>query len=491
MLEFSSRLHVLLLAPYPLLHIETWEEARTLALLSQLAGAMGRAVQIWRPEDYSDPVAGLIRFVRHATEEQSATLWVAIDAHPYLSDHAVVRRLRLASRRLHETGGTLILVGPTIDAPPEVAREFTSLVMPLPDAGELDGILGVVLDEPPALAGIDRGRAATAALGLTSAEAHRAYERARRMHEFEAARGRTFDFAAGVIDEKRRLLASDRALEFHSLDTDMNGVGGLDELKLWLHERRDAFGRDARTFGLPMPRGALLLGVQGCGKSLAARAIAGYWGLPLLRLDVSALFSGDTPADSALQAALRSAAAISPCVLWVDEIEKGFTGDQSADARRLLGSLLIWLQQKQAPVFFVATANDVRTMPPELFRRGRFDEIFFVDLPDHRARTEILALHLRARRRDPASFDLEELARVGENYSGAELEQAIVAAMYTAFAEKRDVAQADLLAALRATVPLYAMYETEIKALRTWANGRARPAGRNRKLSDLFARQPG
>jgi hypothetical protein len=485
-LDFASRLHVLLLAPYPLIHIQTWEEARAIGTIVQLAGANARPVRVWRPESH-EPLLAAVEAIRSAPD---AEVLIVVDAHPFLDDHELVRALRLAARSLQDTGGTIVFVGARLTAPFELSRDWTTIPMPLPGALDLRAVLDVALEATDLPDAATRARLVGAALGLTSAEAHRAFDRATRLAALAQARGAGFDWEAAVIEEKRRLLAQSRALEFHDSRESLDAVGGLDALKNWLGERRAAFGEDARRFGLPEPRGLLLVGVQGCGKSLAAKAIAGHWGIPLVRLDVSALFSGGEPADTALQAALQSAAAIAPCVLWVDEIEKGFAVADDGESKRLLGSLLIWMQQRTEPVFFVATSNDVHAMPPELFRRGRLDEVFFVDLPDQRARVEILTLHLRRRGRSPGDFDVDELARQTENFSGAELEQVIIAGLYTAFASRRPLSQVDLLAAARTTVPLYALYETEVKALRTWSNGRARPAGANRRVTDYFTKPP-
>ena len=324
-----------------------------------------------------------------------------------------------------------------------------------------------------------------AALGLTAAEAVRALRRACRV-----AGGLDGKAVGEIVREKRRALRRTPALSFHEVSADLGQVGGLSELKRWLSERRRAFGEEARRFGLPTPRGLLLFGVQGCGKSLCAKAVAREWRFPLLRLDLASAFGGATQSpEAALREAMQVAESLAPAVLWIDEIEKGFAAT-STDARasRVFGSFLTWLAEKESPVFVVATANDVAGIPPELLRRGRFDELFFVDLPSAAERAEILAIHLRQRGRDPTHYRLDELAAQSERLTGAELEQAVTSALFRAFEQSRELEEEDIANALHETVALYDTYEERIKELRDWARVRARPASVDPKLVDLFAR---
>jgi SpoVK/Ycf46/Vps4 family AAA+-type ATPase len=293
---------------------------------------------------------------------------------------------------------------------------------------------------------------------------------------------------AGIVREKRQALRRTQALSFHEPAAGLGDVGGLGELKRWLRERRRAFTDEARRFGLPLPRGLLLLGVQGCGKSLSAKAVAREWNFPLLRLDLAAAFGSrdDTP-EATIRQATAVAESLAPCVLWIDEIEKGFSAaNEGGASSRVFGAFLTWLSEKQAPVFVVATANDVTRLPPELLRRGRFDDLFFVDLPTHAERVEILAIHLARHGRDPLQFDLEELAAQAARLSGSELEQVVSAGLYNAFTEGRDLGWNDLANAITETVPLYETYEERIKELRDWARTRARPATLDAKAADLF-----
>jgi SpoVK/Ycf46/Vps4 family AAA+-type ATPase len=327
--------------------------------------------------------------------------------------------------------------------------------------------------------------AVTSALGLGLEEARRAFRLALR------AGG---DPTGSVLEEKRRLLRRSAALDCLDLGEEAAGlraVGGMDELKRWLQERQRALGPEARAFGLPAPKGLLLLGVQGCGKSLCAKAVAAQWRLPLARLDLAGVFAGEVAPEAALRQAIAAAEAMAPAVLWVDEIEKGFGGSalqEDASLYRLFGWFITWLAERQSELFVVATANEVEGLPPELLRKGRFDEVFFVDLPDLRSRQEILAIHLERRGRDSTRMSIPSLAQRAEHFSGSELEQVVVSGLHAAFAAGRELEAVDLERALQQAVPLYRTYEERIKALRAWAQDRARPASSNVKLVDYFQR---
>jgi SpoVK/Ycf46/Vps4 family AAA+-type ATPase len=370
-------------------------------------------------------------------------------------------------------------------------REAATVELPLPNEAELLSLFERLHDkqtDTPSK-GADAtpqilNSAARSALGLTGSEAVRVFRKA-----CAKSNGLNDDAVEAIVHEKRRALGRTPALSFHQFDAGLGDVGGLGELKLWLQERRRAFGSEAQSFGLPTPRGLLLLGVQGCGKSLCAKAVAREWHFPLLRLDLAATFSSGTQSpEQAIREAVLVAESLAPAVLWIDEIEKGFAASESdPSASRVFGSFLTWLSEKDSPVFVVATANDVAALPPELLRRGRFDDLFFVDLPTENERAEILSIHLRRRGRDPLQFKLAELADQAARLSGAELEQVVTAALYAAFAESRDLSETDLENAIHDTVPLYDTYEERIKELRDWAKGRTRPASVDAKMVELFA----
>jgi SpoVK/Ycf46/Vps4 family AAA+-type ATPase len=285
-----------------------------------------------------------------------------------------------------------------------------------------------------------------------------------------------------IAQMKKEILSRERVLDCVPEQEGLDDVGGLRALKAWLEKRRDALTPEAKKFGVEAPRGILLLGVQGCGKSLAAKAVAKSWGLPLLRLEPGRLFDkfiGES--EKNLDRALATAERMAPCVLMIDEIEKGFASVVSSESdgglsRRILGRLLGWMQERAAPVFLVATCNQITALPPELMRKGRFDEIFFIDLPGGDERRQIFAIHLTRRHRDPKGFDLGALAAASEGFSGAEIEQAVVAALYTAFARRTELSTEHILEEIKATKPLSVTRAEEIEALREWAQGRAVPA---------------
>ncbi len=294
-----------------------------------------------------------------------------------------------------------------------------------------------------------------------------------------------------LLDNKRNLLSRNPVLEVMKVDGGIGDIGGLAELKQWIVERRGNFSDKARAFGIPMPKGMLMLGVQGCGKSLTSKTIANIWNFPLVRLDFVNLFRQGSSVEELIKEAVTVAEAFAPIVLWIDEIEKAlFQDDQSAEIRRVLGWLMTWMQEKTRPVFLVATANNVEVLPPELLRKGRFDEIFFIDLPTADEREEILRIHLERRHRDPKKYDLPKLAAAAEHFSGAEMEQIVVDGLVADYAKGRELTQKTLEEVLRRTVPLAVTYEEQIKKLRMWSRGRARNASGNIRIESLFNGQP-
>jgi SpoVK/Ycf46/Vps4 family AAA+-type ATPase len=479
-----------------LLYVVTEEEERALALCrAALGGEAG--VAVWSrtrgldPIDRAarDPHAALDALLRPAATERSLAA-ILLDFHHELEDRTVARHLRDVLPELYPRRRCAVIVAPTLRLPEGLAAETTVLRLPLPDRDELAGALGslVTARGAPAASAAALHALLGAAAGLTYTQAQRAFSRA--LHVDPALGPRA---VAVVTEEKQRLLARDRGLELVEVKERPEDLGGLESFKAWIGERALAFAHDARAFGLHAPRGVMLLGVQGCGKSLTAKAVAGLLHIPLVRLDLPSVLGSRDGAEEGLARALASAEAIAPVALWVDEIEKGFAGTAPGEgsdprAARVLGAFSTWLQERRAPVFVVATANDVTRLPPELLRRGRFDELFFVDLPDLEARRAILALHLGKRGREPEAFDLAAIAAGCEGYSGAELEQVVVGALHRAYALGREVETQDLRRLAQDLVPLYRTYEEQIKALREWARGRARVAGRETAVVDLFRR---
>ena len=317
-----------------------------------------------------------------------------------------------------------------------------------------------------------------AALGLTLGEAENVF--AKIIVKNQRLSG---EHVNEVFAEKQQIIRKSGLLEYYAAEEDFTSVGGLSVLKDWVNKRAVAFTAEARAFGLPAPKGVLLLGVQGCGKSLCAKAVSRLWQLPLLRFDMGRMFGSLVgSSEENVRRAIAVAESIAPAVLWVDEIDKAFTGSQSSGVTdggttaRVFGTFLTWLSEKSAPVFVVATANDVSQLPPELLRKGRLDEIFYVDLPLDEERAEIFRIHLAKRNRNPEEFDLPALAAASPEFSGAEIEEAIISALYDAFYAKQELATAHVLATLSQTVPLARTMAEKITAQRNWAIGRARNA---------------
>jgi AAA+ superfamily predicted ATPase len=493
---FARELDTLVRARYPLLYLVSWEEQRLDTLLAELARSHGKELLAWSvtqglrrvesargagAEGPRDPVEAL----QAVAKLSEPSLVVLKDFHPFLTDPAVVRSLRELSHALKSTYTTVILLSPTLVIPPELEKEISVLDVPLPTAGELLDLLReivtVVRKNNRAQVNLSRDDAEQlikAALGLTLSEAENAFAKA------IAQNGKLDrDDIPLVLDEKRQVIRKAGLLEYFATDEKLGNVGGLENLKGWLDRRGAAFAEAARRFGLPEPKGLLLLGVQGCGKSLTAKAIASTWRLPLLRLDMGRIFSGLVgSSEENLRRAIRVAEGVAPAVLWVDEIEKGLSGVGSSGfsdggvTARVFGTLLTWLQEKTAPVFVVATANRIELLPPELLRKGRFDEIFFIDLPAAPERRDIFAIHVARRGRDPRAFDTARLASLSEGWSGAEIEQAVISGLYDAYAEQQELAERHVEKALRESVPLAATMREEIAKLRDWSRTRTRPA---------------
>jgi SpoVK/Ycf46/Vps4 family AAA+-type ATPase len=466
----EDRLRELLLRVAMRLEVPLYTWSRTRGLVRD---GMEQAVY-----DTADP----IKMLAHLEASAAPGLFLLADFHPYLEDPLLVRKLREVLPGFTTDGRALVLSGNGVRLPPEIGTQGVPYDLSLPDLDEIRADLRQEVREAATREGVrieigeeEADGIARELQGLTRDEIRRALRRAM----VEDGRLTGSDIAL-IRDAKRESVGQTGLLEFFPVP-DREPVGGMGALTAWLRKRRDALGEEARHFGLEPPRGVLLMGVQGCGKSLMARNVASEWSLPLVRLDPGALYDkyvGETERN--LRRALDTADAMSPAVLWIDEIEKGFARDGSeADggvSGRLLGTFLTWLQERDSRVFVVATANDVDRLPPELLRKGRFDEIFFVDLPDASARSDILALHLARRGRDPDGFDLGQLSAAAEGFSGSELEQAIVAGLYTAFSSRQDLDQDTLMAEIEAAVPLSVTAAERVEALRRWARGRAVPA---------------
>jgi len=495
----QDRIRRLLDAEHPCVRIVTDEEEHARQITWEVASAMRLPLKTWSAvaglqDEMLDPgprdpepglgtenaAAALLRLARL----DDPHLFLTLDLSPHLEDPVTLRALRELLDRCRRTGSRVVMIDHHEEAPALVRRIATPVTVDLPDETELEEIVRRTLRRRHRVRSIeiDLTREQLCALirnmrGLTRTQAERiALELVLDDDRLDAS-----DIES-VVARKRRSLHVDGLLEFVEAPTTLDAVGGLDRLKAWLAAREEAFDEQAGEFGLPAPRGVLLLGVQGAGKSLCAKAIATAWRRPLLRLDPGALYDryiGES--ERRLRGALEQAEAMAPMVLWIDEIEKGFASASSRStdgglSQRMFGALLTWMQEHEAPVFLVATANDIEALPPELLRKGRFDEIFFVDLPKAPARRMIFQIHLRKRGRDLDRFDLDALAQASEGFSGAEIEQAVVSAMHHAYAARADLDTGMLLEAVRDSPPLSVTMRERIDALRAWASDRCAPA---------------
>ncbi len=413
-------------------------------------------------------------------------VFILKDFHRHIEEAIVVRRLRDVAQRFSAQRQTIIITAPSISLPQELTSLVEYLELPLPNIERLRAVVEVVysrlarthtlksqIDSPGLVAVAENLR------GLTEEEAERAVSQAILKHYALCP-----DVVTDVLDAKKNLLRRSGMLEFIEVSESLASIGGLENLKRWLQHRRGAWEESARSFGLEPPRGVIILGVQGCGKSMCARAIAGEWKLPLVRFDTSMIFDkfvGET--EKRIKKLFQVAEELAPAVLWIDELEKVFAGSgtdsSSSDAgvsSRLLGSFLSWMQDRRAAVFVAATSNNVVALPPELIRKGRFDELFFVDLPNSAERRAIVNIQLARHKLNPANFDLDQLVKASKTYSGAEIDAALQTAMYEAFSSKKPVTTESVLEALQSTVPLSATRAEEIQSLRAWSRHRAVPA---------------
>ncbi len=468
----------------------TAEEARAEAIVKAAADELQRPLHAWSAtEGFVDTTLGTIQScpdpglaLDQITDLQDDAVILLRDFGAFLEDKDPIlhRKLRDTLRNARSTGKLLILLGVWKPLPAELERELTRLDLALPDPAELELVLeGIIasagLTGHHDLTPVLREAALAAAGGLTTLEAENAF--ALSLIESETIT------PAIVSREKAHALRKGGLLEVITPTESLDSIGGLDALKAWLLQRREAFTKRARDYGLPVPKGMVVLGVPGTGKSLTAKATASVFGVPLLKLDAGKLFGslvGQSEAN--LRAVIQTAEAISPCVLWIDEIEKGFGGAGSSGgsdggtSSRVFGTMLNWLQDKTRPVFVVATANDVSKLPPEMLRKGRWDELWFVDLPDTRERAAIWDLVIEKFGREKTDYDTVVLARASELHTGAEIEAAFVEALHRGFAEEREPTELDLGEVLCESVPLATTMSESIERLRHWAKGRARHA---------------
>jgi AAA+ superfamily predicted ATPase len=486
-------LQTYLRAGHPGIAVISSEEARAEAEIASACSDLGRRLHAWssteglvdtaegRVTPCPDPLEALQQLDGLFAAEDPRHVVLLRDLQPHLDqgDPMLVRRIKDTLRVAKSNGHALVLLGCRLKLPAELEHEITAVDFSLPGPEQLGAVLdGIVRSAKIAnLHEVLRESALQAALGLTTPEAENAF--ALSVVETNGIDSRV------VAREKARTLRRNGLVEVVEAATSLDHVGGLEQLKEWLRRRAGAFSESAKSYGLPAPKGLLIVGIPGTGKSLTAKATAGAFGLPLLRLDMGRVFGGVVGQSEAnLRAVIQTAEAVAPCVLWIDEIEKGFSGSQSSGSTdggtssRVFGSFLSWMQEKQKPVFVVATANDVSKLPPEFLRKGRFDEMFFVDLPDGHERAAIWDIVIARHGRDPKGFDRAELARACDQFTGAEIEAAFIDALHEAYAEGEEPsAKKHLVPAMTRTVPLARLMDDRIAALRQWSKGRARPAG--------------
>jgi len=480
----------------PCISVITADEPHVLDRLDGIAREQGLLVWLWSatrgagPYDAlgeghpntEDPAAGLLH-LRQAVELPAVI--ITLDLAAQLDNPVAVRALRDLIGRLRRDGGTVVMIDPADTLPDVIRGEAMTVPIAPPDRAELKDLVKQTLQR------VHRSRELTATLSRSELDIIlRDLQGLHRGQVEQVIRACVADDATfsaedinTVLAAKRRLLHESTVLEYVETPVDLSSIGGLTHLKAWLADRDAATTDRAAAFGLDAPRGVLLLGVQGAGKSLSAKAIATAWGQPLLRLDPGRLYDRFVGAsEQRLRLALSQAERMAPVVVWIDEIEKGFASaaTHSTDgglSQRMFGTLLTWMQDREAPVFLVATANNIDALPPELLRKGRFDEIFFVDLPTPPVRRKIFSIHLRRRNRNPASFDLDRLAETSAGYSGAEIETAILDALHSAFAGDAELTTEAVERSLRKSPPLAVTRAEDVDRLRRWAAERCRPAG--------------
>lgn len=498
-----SELDVLIRARYPIIYVVTWEEDRLERGIRAIARRRNKNVLTWsvtsgmvsgegnselpaKSRSPSDPLQALDTVIQH----NDPAIYIFKDFHFFMTTQCptnipVVRKLREVCIALNNSYKTLIITAPVLQMAPELEKDITVMDFPLPTDRDLSVLLDRITeqfrDNPKIKISLDpasREQLLKAALGLTIKEAENVFAKTLVNDGKLSA-----EDINSVFSEKQQIIRKSGLLEYYEANEDFSKVGGLDQLREWLDKRTESFTDRAKEFGLPAPKGVLLIGVQGCGKSLCAKAVSRLWKLPILRFDMGRMFGSLVgSSEQNVRRAIQVAESVAPTVLWADEIDKAFAGSQSSGSSdagtsaRVMGTFLTWLSEKSSPVFVVATANDISNLPPELLRKGRFDEIFFVDLPNELERQAIFQIHIARRNRDPAKFDLAALAAASTAFSGAEIEQAVISALFDAFYAKQELTTEAILQSLKETVPLSRTMSDQIEALRAWSEGRARNA---------------
>jgi ATP-dependent 26S proteasome regulatory subunit len=489
----QEELRLLINSRNPIISVESDEEERFTRLLESVATDLEASLYVWSVTEGLARFGGAALYNSDQPEQalaniatvQGDAIFLLKDFGRYCDNDKISRKLRDLADGFRTARRSIVLLAATIQLPKELEADAAAFELGLPTVEELlpgvKRVLAEVNHEQGIAIALDLvgiTEAAKNLVGLTEDESLRLFRKCL------LTRGKADnDLLNDVLEAKRKALRSEGLLETVKRDASFGDVAGLQQLREWIGKRKSAWTPEGQKFGLVPPKGVLIMGVQGCGKSLAARAIAGEWNYDLVRLDAGALYDkyvGES--EKRLRKALELAQKLSPVVLWIDEIEKAFasagsSGDVDAGlSQRLLATLLTWMQDRESGVFLAATSNNITILPPEMVRKGRFDEIFFVDLPSAKVREALFALHIKKRGRDVAGFDLARLAAASEGFSGAEIEQAIVSGLYTAFSKKQVLSTEILLGEIQGTRPLSVTRAEEIAAIRDWAKGRAVPA---------------
>ncbi|HKQ31588.1 MAG TPA: AAA family ATPase [Thermodesulfobacteriota bacterium] len=475
-------------AGYPILYLVSGEEERvenTLKTIGKNIHGDSARFSVWScTEGFREGAENLVKALDRVMTEQVKGFYVFKDVNYFLDDPRLVRKLKDAYQKLRKSSNTIVILSNTLSVPIELEKEVAVIDIDLPDRSETGKIFDFVIKSytpenvQRSMKPYFREAAINALQGLGALE-------------MELALRRTFvgrdelgeDAVDALLEEKAQLVRKSGTLDFVRSRVNIDKVGGLENIKEWLEVRRLAFSSEAKEFGLDTPKGILLMGISGCGKSLCAKAIATAWNLPLLRLDLNQVYSEafGSP-EEAFRKAIKTVEASAPCVLWIDEIEAGITrsGEKSGDSptSRIFGYFLTWMQEKAYPVFVTATANQIDLLPPEILRKGRFDEIFFITLPNLKERKEIFRIHLQNRGKNPESFNLDSLAKNTEGLSGAEIEQAVISALFESYSKGKELDDRELIIAASSIVPLSTTMREEISKLERWASNRAVKASR-------------
>lgn len=482
-MDFTTNLKAHIASGYTLLYIQTYEEIRIKMILKAIAVELEKKIFLWTAgtglakvdgdrvkliEGVESPEA-IIEHLYSVADKMN--IFVLYDFHPYLKDPIIQRKVRDIAQIYKEEANNIIMVSPVTNIPEELQKDVTFLEMKLPDEKELEKIMETTAKNEE-IKVKEKEQVIEALKGLTTIETENVLSLSICMYS---------DFNVEEIRKtKAQIVKKSGILEYFDTVTTMEDVGGFNNLKKWLSLRKRAFSKEAKEFGLKAPKGILMLGIPGCGKSLVAKSIAHEWGYPLLKCDIGKIFGSLVgQSEGNMREALNLAEAVSPCILMIDEVEKGLAGSSSGGKHdsgvtsRVFGTFLSWMQERKSNVFVVATANQINLLPPEFLRKGRFDELFFVDLPNKTEREEIFSIHIKNRKRNVKDFDLDNLAEVSDGYTGSEIEEAINTGMYIAFSKNREVSESDIIKAIKSTFPLSKTMSENLKQIRDWARERA------------------